>query len=53
MTSKEVAKELKISVSDIQVLARVFKIGLKHEPYASFKFTKKNIEWLKSILPET
>ena len=51
MTSKEVAKELKISISDLYVLARVFKIGLKHHKQDSFKFTKKNVEWLKSTLP--
>ena len=53
LTSKEVAKELNISVSDLCVLARLLKIGMKHKKSESFKFTSKDIKKLKSILPST
>lgn len=51
LTSKEAAKELKVSVSDIYVLARLFKIGIKRFKEDSYKFYKKDIEKLKTILP--
>ena len=51
MTSKEVAKELKITVGDLYVLARIFKIGLQHHSQESFRFTVNDIKKLKSILP--
>jgi hypothetical protein len=53
LTSKEVAKELNISVSDLCVLARLLKIGMKHKGYESFKFTLKDVRRLKFILAYT
>lgn len=50
LTCKEVSKELNISVTDLRVLARLLKIGMKHKGYDSFRFTSKDVRRLKFIL---